>query len=97
VCGLRLGGSARAAAALERLQPQDGGPPLLVIATGPEAGESFDCPVLDTLFLAAPVRWKGRLVQYAGRIVRPSPGEQTAEVHDYHDVRTGVLAATLCR
>jgi superfamily II DNA or RNA helicase len=82
-------------AALARLQPQPGGPPLLVVATGPYAGEGFDCPVLDTLFLAAPVRWKGRLVQYAGRILRPYPGKGTAEVHDYHDAATGVLAAAL--
>jgi superfamily II DNA or RNA helicase len=82
-------------AALARLQPQPGGPPLLAVATGPYAGEGFDCPVLDTLFLAAPVRWKGRLVQYAGRILRPHPGKATAEIHDYHDTATGVLAATL--
>jgi superfamily II DNA or RNA helicase len=67
----------------------------LVVATGPYAGEGFDCPALDTLFLASPIRWKGRLVQYAGRVLRPYPGKETAEVHDYHDVRTGVLAATL--
>jgi superfamily II DNA or RNA helicase len=88
-------GAKSRSAALAHLQPQPGGPPLLVVATGPYAGEGFDCPVLDTLFLAAPVRWKGRLVQYAGRILRPYPGKGTAEVHDYHDVATGVLAATL--
>jgi hypothetical protein len=93
---LRGGMTARArAAALARLQPQPGGPPLLVVATGPYVGEGFDCPALDTLFLAAPIRWKGRLVQYAGRILRPYPGKDTAEVHDYHDAATGVLAATL--
>jgi superfamily II DNA or RNA helicase len=89
-----MGAKARAAA-LSRLQPQTGDSQLLVVATGPYAGEGFDCPALDTLFLASPIRWKGRLVQYAGRILRPYPGKGTAEVHDYHDVRTGVLAATL--
>jgi superfamily II DNA or RNA helicase len=88
-------GAKSRAAAVARLQPQPGGPPLLVVATGPYAGEGFDCPALDTLFLAAPVKWKGRLVQYAGRILRPYPGKSTAEIHDYHDHRTGVLAATL--
>jgi superfamily II DNA or RNA helicase len=93
---LRGGMGARSRdAAMTRLTPQPGGPPLLVVATGPYAGEGFDCPALDTLFLAAPVRWKGRLVQYAGRVLRPYPGKETAEVHDYHDVDTGVLAATL--
>ena len=61
--------------ALARLQPQPGGTPLLVVATGPYAGEGFDCPIIDILFLAAPVRWKGRLVQYAGRILRPYPAQ----------------------
>ena len=54
-------------------------------------------PGLDTLFLAAPVACKGRLVQYAGRILRPYAGKATAEVHDYHDELTGVLAASLAK
>ncbi len=80
---------------LARLQPPPGSPPLLVVATGPYAGEGFDCPILDTLFLAAPVRWKGRLVHYAGRILRPHAGKATAEIQAYHDAATGVLAASL--
>ena len=85
------------AAALARLQPETGGPPLLAVATGPYAGEGFDCPPLDTLFLAAPVSYKGKLVQYAGRILRPYDGKTTAEVHDYVDERTGVLASSLAK
>ena len=91
-----MGAKARKAA-LARLHPQPGGPPLLVVATGPYIGEGFDCPALDTLFLAAPVGYKGSVVQWAGRILRAHPGKTTAEIHDYHDVRTPVLAASLAR
>jgi len=37
------------------------------------------------------------MVQYAGRILRPFPGKTSAEVHDYHDVATGVLASSLAK
>jgi hypothetical protein len=95
---LRGGIGAKARGATHaRLQVAPGGPPLLVVATGPYAGEGFDCPILDTLFLAAPISFKGRLVQYAGRILRPYPGKTTAEIHDYHDTATGVLAASLAK
>ncbi len=95
---LRGGMSTKArAAALSRLQPAPAKPPLLVVATGPYIGEGFDCPALDTLFLTAPVAFKGRLVQYAGRILRSYPGKTTAEIHDYHDVHTPVLAASLAK
>ena len=91
-----MGAKARTAAH-QRLHPEPGGPPLLVTATGPYAGEGFDCPILDTVFLTAPIAFKGRLVQYVGRILRPHPGKTTAEVHDYHDTQTGVLAASLTK
>jgi superfamily II DNA or RNA helicase len=91
-----MGAKARATA-LARLTTEPGNAPLLVVATGSYIGEGFDCPALDTLFLAAPIAFKGRLVQYAGRILRPHPGKTTAEVHDYHDIATGVLASSLAK
>lgn len=79
--------------ALEQLRPDDG--PLLVVATGPYVGEGFDCPALDTVFLAAPIAFKGRLVQYVGRVLRAAPGKHVVEVHHYHDNQTGVPASSL--
>ncbi|WP_307857046.1 TOTE conflict system archaeo-eukaryotic primase domain-containing protein [Pseudarthrobacter albicanus] len=82
-------------AAVDRLANMDDAQPLLVLGTGSYIGEGFDCPKLDTLFLAAPVSFKGRLVQYAGRVIRPYPGKTVATVHDYYDESTPVLAASL--
>ncbi len=90
-------GAKTRALALARLQPQPAGPPLLAVATGPYVGEGFDCPALDTLFLAAPVANKGSLTQYVGRILRSHENKTTAEVHDYLDERTGVLAAMMAK
>jgi superfamily II DNA or RNA helicase len=69
--------------------------PLLIVGTSSFIGEGFDCPALDTLFLAAPITFKNRLVQYVGRITRPHPTKTTATVHDYHDELTPVLASSL--
>jgi superfamily II DNA or RNA helicase len=90
-------GAKQRAAALAQLEQPNLDEPLLAVATGPFVGEGFDCPALDTLFLAAPIAFKGRLVQYVGRILRPYPGKTTAEVHDYHDVGEGVLASSLAK
>ncbi len=65
---------------------------VILVATGSFLGEGFDCPPLDTLFLAFPIAFKGRIVQYAGRVLRPAQGKTRVEVHDYVDVRVPVLA-----
>jgi superfamily II DNA or RNA helicase len=69
--------------------------PLLIVGTSSFIGEGFDCPALDTLFLAAPITFKNRLVQYVGRITRPHPDKTTATVHDSDDELTPVLASSL--
>ena len=72
-----------------------GAEPLLIVGTSSFIGEGFDCPALDTLFLAAPITFKNRLVQYVGRITRPYPSKTTATVHDYYDELTPVIASSL--
>jgi superfamily II DNA or RNA helicase len=57
----------------------------LLVATGSYLGEGFDCATLDTLFLAFPLAFKGRVVQYIGRILRTTPAKTDIEVHDYLD------------
>ncbi len=41
--------------------------PRVLLATGSLIGEGFDKGVLDTLFLALPISWRGTLSQYAGK------------------------------
>jgi superfamily II DNA or RNA helicase len=63
----------------------------VVIATGQLIGEGFDCPNLSTLFMATPVRFSGRVLQYLGRVLRPAPGKDKARVFDYVDVKVETL------
>lgn len=84
-------------AAINRLAEAKTGDGVLVIGTTPFIGEGFDAPALDTLFLAAPISYDGLLIQCAGRVVRHAPDKETAEVHDYHDQSTPVLASSLQR
>jgi len=57
----------------------------VLIATGQLLGEGLDCRNLHTLFLATPIRFSGRLIQYLGRVLRPAPGKERARVFDYVD------------
>ena len=76
---------------LERLDniPQEES--LVVVATGRYVGEGFDYPRLDTLFLALPIAWKGKVAQYAGRLHRNYPGKAEVQVYDYIDIYVPVL------
>jgi len=73
---------------LASAKPGDG---VVVVATGGYLGEGFDCPPLDTVFLAFPIAFKGRVVQYVGRVARFAEGKDSVEVHDYVDVEVPVL------
>jgi superfamily II DNA or RNA helicase len=91
-----LGKRARAAL-LDRIEQTPPHEPLVVVATGQYLGEGFDCLQLDTLFLAFPVSFKGRLVQYTGRLMRAHENKTGVRVYDYADVRVPVLRAIHAR
>jgi superfamily II DNA or RNA helicase len=63
----------------------------ILIATGQLIGEGFDCKDLTTLFLATPIKFSGRLIQYLGRVMRPATGKKYARVFDYVDVNVEPL------
>jgi superfamily II DNA or RNA helicase len=58
---------------------------LILVATGQKIGEGFDYPRLDTLMLAVPVSYDGRLEQYVGRLNRDYEGKKDVIVYDYVD------------
>ena len=58
---------------------------LILVATGQKIGEGFNFPRLDTLMLAAPVSFEGRLEQYLGRMNRDYEGKTEVIVYDYID------------
>ena len=67
------------------------GLPTVLFATASLVGEGFDLPDLDTLFLAAPISFEGRLIQYVGRLDRVAEGKTDVEVFDYLDGSNPIL------
>jgi superfamily II DNA or RNA helicase len=88
----KMGKKARAAVNDQLVAPLEGGTGLVLAATASLLGEGFDCPPLDTLFLAFPIKFKGSVVQYVGRVLRPTGTKTRIEVHDYVDSGVPVLA-----
>lgn len=71
----------------------NGGDMRVLVATGQLIGEGFDSSALSRLFIATPIKFDGRLIQYLGRVLRPAPGKTRAVVFDFVDSRVGVLEA----
>lgn len=75
-------------ATIRRLKKAKSG---VLIATGQLIGEGFDLPILTSLFLATPISFDGRVIQYLGRILRPAEGKGEPVVYDYCDRNVSVL------
>lgn len=80
------------ATTLQEVSPDDH---LVIVATGQYVGEGFDYPQLDTLFLTFPIAFKGSIVQYTGRLMRPFAGKSDVIVYDYADTEIPVLKKML--
>jgi superfamily II DNA or RNA helicase len=63
----------------------------VILATGPYIGEGFDDPRLDTLFLAMPFSFKGKTVQYAGRLHRQRESKKEIRIYDYVDNKMPII------
>lgn len=75
----------------ERLESLRINEKFIIIASGKYVGEGFDFPRLDTLFLAMPIAWKGKVAQYAGRLSRIYEGKTDVQIYDYVDLHVPVL------
>ena len=69
----------------------------VLLATASLVGEGFDLPQLDTLILAMPLSFKGRLIQYAGRLHRVHEGKASARIYDYLDENSPLTRAMFRR
>lgn len=62
-----------------------------ILAIGSYIGEGFNEPRLDTLFITMPISFKGKVVQYAGRLHRSYHGKEEIRIYDYVDKEIPVL------
>ncbi len=76
---------------MTRLESIPATEPLIIVASGKYVGEGFDFPRLDTLLLAMPIAWKGKVAQYAGRLHRAYEGKTEVRIYDYIDIHVSVL------
>lgn len=89
-----LTGDMSTKARAESLDAVKNGSARVLVATGQLIGEGFDLPAMSSLFMATPIRFDGRVLQYIGRVLRPAPGKDRALVVDYIDEYIGPLLAS---
>lgn len=64
----------------------------VVVASDKIAGEGFNLPSLDTLFMVSPVSFKGKIEQLIGRIQRTDDASRVIRIHDFVDTEVPVFA-----
>jgi len=55
------------------------------------ADEGLDIPSLDTILLTSPAKFKGKMIQRVGRVVRTAVNKKIAEIYDIADMNEGVF------
>jgi superfamily II DNA or RNA helicase len=92
-----MGKKARAEVLRRISEHYDQRTPFVLFATASLNGEGFDLPRLDTLVLSMPLSWKGRLIQYAGRLHRTHETKGAALIFDYLDENLPIARAMFHR
>jgi hypothetical protein len=72
--------------------PGPDGNGLLLVATGSYSWGGLRLSATGHPVLAFPLAFKGRVVQYHGRILRPIQGKRSVEAHAYVDIAVPGLA-----
>lgn len=78
-----MGKKARASVLQQVVSHAEARQGFVLFATSSLIGEGFDLPELDTLFLTLPISFRGRVIQYAGRLHRACEGKSEVRVYDY--------------
>jgi len=86
---IRLTGELTAKKRKEKIQQIYDGNFQILLATGQLIGEGTDFPNLDSLFLVYPFAFKGKLIQYIGRIQRGNKEHNI--IYDYRDTKVDYL------
>ena len=93
----QMGKKARSEVLRQIGEHYDAGKPFVLFATASLIGEGFDLPRLDTMVLSMPLSWKGRLIQYAGRLHRQHETKGDALIFDYLDDNHAITHAMFRR
>ena len=89
----KMGKKARKRALEDIHKALEAGEKPYILSTGSLIGEGFDLPELDTLVLAMPISFRGRLIQYAGRLHRTAVSKSDVLILDYLDKSSGLTVS----